>query len=260
MPTAPDNPPLIIAHRGDSHNAPENTLAAFRLALEKGADGVEFDVQLARDGGPVVIHDFNLKRTAGRGGRISDMTSEDLAALGAGSWFNRKFPALARPEYERENIPTLEQTLHAVRTCSRIYVELKCEEGGDYSALATATAEVLRGFGNLDRIVVKSFNLATLPIVKSLLPDVATAALFAPTVMHFLRKKEYLINVAREAAADELSLHTSLATKHITQIAANAEMPVTIWTTDDPAWLQKARDRSIRAIITNDPAAMLAGK
>jgi glycerophosphoryl diester phosphodiesterase len=255
-----DELPLVVAHRGDSRNAPENTLAAFRLALEAGADGIEFDVQLAKDGVPVVIHDFTLKRTAGRQERVSDLTAAELAGLNAGGWFNRKFPALARSEYSREHVPTLAEVLETASDFERIYVELKCDKADDYAALATTVSQMLRDFPALDRVVVKSFKLATLPIVKSVLPDVTTAALFAPTIVHFLRKKEYIIELAREMAADELSLHTSLATKHLARIAADAGMPITVWTADNPAWIGKARGRSLRAIITNNPRVMLLSR
>lgn len=257
MPAYSDRSPLIIAHRGDSRNAPENTLAAFRLALEKGADGVEFDVQLARDGVPVVIHDFDLRRTGGRPERVSELTSAELAQTDAGTWFNRRFPQLARPGNAAEHVPTLAEVLDTVGRSSRIYVELKCDKVDDYAKLAATVVETVKGRDNLARYVIKSFKLATLPIVKSLLPGITTAALFAPSIGHFLRKKDYVIDLAREMSADELSLHTSLATKHLTQLASKASMPVTIWTADNPSWLEKAGDRSIAAIITNNPTAML---
>ena len=89
-------PPLVIAHRGASFDAPENTLAAFERALADGADGLEFDVRLAADGVPVVIHDATLRRTAGRQVSIASLSSSALASVEVGSWFNRRFPARAR--------------------------------------------------------------------------------------------------------------------------------------------------------------------
>ena len=89
------NPPLprIIAHRGSSAHAPENTLAAFELAVAGGAEGIEFDVRLTRDGEAVVIHDADLKRTALSEGIVSGMTAAELAEIDVGTWFNRKHPA-----------------------------------------------------------------------------------------------------------------------------------------------------------------------
>jgi glycerophosphoryl diester phosphodiesterase len=82
--------------------APENTLAAFERALADGADGVEFDVRLARDNVPVVIHDATLQRTAGLDARVASLTSSELSAINAGSWFNQRFPARAVETYARE--------------------------------------------------------------------------------------------------------------------------------------------------------------
>jgi len=90
--TTMDRGPLIIAHRGASAHAPENTLAALQLAVDAGAEGVEFDVRLARDGVPVVIHDETLARTALRPERVSDLTSDRLNQIDVGSWFNTKYP------------------------------------------------------------------------------------------------------------------------------------------------------------------------
>ena len=82
--------PLIIGHRGASADAPENTMAAFREAIAVGADGIEFDVRLTRDGVPVVIHDSTLRRTGGLPQRIAEITQSELATIDVGSWFARK--------------------------------------------------------------------------------------------------------------------------------------------------------------------------
>src|SRR5262245_20012933 len=106
--------PLIIAHRGDSIHAPENTLAAIRAAVEAGADGVEFDVRLAKDGVPVVIHDASLKRVAGVDLKVADLTSAELGTIDVGSWFNARRPRRAKPEYSRERVPTMAQVMRTL--------------------------------------------------------------------------------------------------------------------------------------------------
>src|SRR5687767_5965470 len=107
--------PLIIAHRGASAHAPENTLAAFQAAIEGGADGIEFDLQLAKDGVPVVIHDDDLKGTASRDQRVRDLTSRQLGKIDVGSWFNATHPKRARPEFAHETVPTLARTLKLLK-------------------------------------------------------------------------------------------------------------------------------------------------
>src|SRR5688572_21349320 len=94
--------PLIIAHRGASAVAPENTLSAFKKAIDAGADGVEFDVRLSKDGVPVIIHDNNILRTTGVDQRVADLTAEQLSRLDAGSWFNAAHPAQAQAELAAE--------------------------------------------------------------------------------------------------------------------------------------------------------------
>src|SRR5437016_11609398 len=99
--------PLIIGHRGASAVAPENTLAAFARAIQDGADGIEFDVRLSRDGVPVVVHDATLQRTGLVNRLVGELTLKELQQIGVGSWFGRtKSPQMS---YEREKIPSLAQ-------------------------------------------------------------------------------------------------------------------------------------------------------
>jgi len=253
-------PPLIIAHRGASREAPENTLAAFRAAIDMGADGVEFDVRLARDGVPVVIHDATLKRTGGRMDKVADLTSEQLGSVDAGSWFNHRYPKRGHEAFTAEAVPTLSDTL-TLLTASKglIYVELKSEDL-DLNPLVTAVCDVIRDSPLLPRIIVKSFRLAAIPAVCCQLPEVQTAALFAPQIMSYLRRRKYTLALAREFGADQISLHRSLATRRLVQRATYAGVPVTVWTADDPRWVERCRRFGIGAMITNDPRTMLAAR
>jgi len=250
--------PLIIGHRGASANAPENTLAAFQMALDAGADGVEFDVQLSRDGVPVVIHDDSLKRTGLRPERVAQLTAKELGRVDVGSWFNRKFPKRSDADFEKENVPTLAELLHLLKGNSGlIYIELKCGDA-DHAELAKAVCDVIRDSPQLGQMIVKSFKLAAIPVVRCHLSEVQTAALFAPQIMNYLRRRKHIIAIAREFGAGQISIHHSLATKKLTSLAAKAGMPVTIWTADDVKWVRKCRKLGIRALITNDPAKLLA--
>lgn len=241
--------PLIIAHRGASADAPENTLAAFRTAIDAGADGVEFDVQLASDGIPVVIHDTDLLRTAGIDKRVADITSEQLGKTDVGSWF--------APRFSGETVPTLEQTLELLRDFNgSIYVELKSNLD-NFRPLVAAVCEQISASPLLSQIIVKSFRLAAIPEVRRLLPAVQTAALFEPSIMMILRRREYIIAMAREFGADQLSLHRTLATDRLCSLASTAGLPVTVWTVDDTRWIARSRERLIRALITNRPAALM---
>ncbi|MBK8302403.1 MAG: hypothetical protein IPK98_02910 [Chloracidobacterium sp.] len=155
--------PRIIGHRGASAHAPENTLAAFQIAIDAGADGVEFDVQLAKDGVPVVIHDATLKRTGGRNDAVADLTSKELGKIDVGSWFNKKYPKWANADFAKETVPTLAQVLRLLKSSDGlIYIELKATDA-DYRDLAKSVCDVIRDSPLLPRIIVKSFKLAAIP-------------------------------------------------------------------------------------------------
>ena len=251
------NKPLIIGHRGASAHAPENTLAAFQMAIDAGADGLEFDVQIAKDGVPVVIHDPTLDRTGLRTGRVADMTSLELSEVNVGAWFNAAFPERASPLFEREKLPTFGCALeHLKNFGGLIYIELKCT-ATDFARLARAVCDVVRDSPLLPQMIVKSFKLAAIPEVRHHLPRVQTAALFEPKIMDFLRRRKHILTIAREFGAHQISLHHSLVTRKFVSLATDANMPVTIWTADDPKWIKRCRKLGVGALITNDPARLL---
>lgn len=139
--------PLVIAHRGCKGEAPENTLASFQLGLDQHCDAIELDIHLSKDGVPVVIHDETVDRTTNGTGAVEDMTVEQLQALDAGSWFDKK--------YAGEQIPTLEQVFELVPSSIMINVEIKGISGG------RTIVELLKLLDRYDRyesVVVSSFN------------------------------------------------------------------------------------------------------
>jgi glycerophosphoryl diester phosphodiesterase len=252
------NKPLIIAHRGASALAPENTLAAFGKAIEDGADGIEFDVRIAKDGVPVVFHDSTLRRMVKKEGRTSHFTAAELQTLDIGAWFNDKNPLKASRSFSGETIPTLERLFSFLKGYQgRLYLEMKGSLA-EISALAEVVAKTVRKTDFLPQTIVKSFKLEAIEKVKNLLPEIYTAALFAPKILTLLRKQSRLIERAKDSRADELSLHYSLATEKLVRNAKREGMPTTIWTADHPIWVRRAREIGVHAIITNNPARLLA--
>ena len=251
--------PLIVAHRGDSSHAPENTMAAFRTAIEAGIEGVEFDVRLSKDGVPVVIHDATLARTTGINGRVADVTADRLLHLDAGSWFNASHPAKSRQEFAAEGVPSLRSVLEIFANLpGPIYIELKCETEDEVTSLVDAAGEVIAASGLQEKIIVGSFRLGVLPYMRTVLPGVQTAALFAPKIMRLLRKEKYLIDIAREFGADHLSIHKSLVSRKLARKAEKYGMPVTVWTVNASRWIPRAMKHGLYAVITNNPSALLA--
>ena len=251
--------PLIIGHRGASSVAPENTLAAFERALQDGADGIEFDVRLARDGVPVVIHDATLRRTAKLDASVAAFSSSELAAIDAGSWFNRRFPARALDAYTLETVPTLSRVFEVIAPrCRLLYVELKYEAGDEIRLLAEKVVAEVRAHGLLQRVVIESFALAAVAEVKHIAPELRTAAAFERRSARPLPSPRSLLRQARSCHADELALQRSLVSRRMVEAARAEGLQTVVWTVDHPSWVKRASALGLRAIITNDPAGMRA--
>ena len=256
--------PLIIGHRGASAVAPENTLAAFARALDEGADGVELDVRLARDGVPVVIHDATLRRTGLREGIVAEMTSAELGKIDVGSWFNRANPRLARPEYARQFIPTLDQVfLFFNEDPSReatIYVEMKTDRALQSSnELAHSVAQSINEFEFRSRVVVVSFNLNALAFIKQIDAGICTGALFEPrhTARKLMSTRRMIASVI-ERGADEILLHRLMATRNLVRCALENGIRPVVWTVDDSKWIRRANALGLHGVITNNPSKMAA--
>lgn len=255
----PKSDPLIIGHRGASGSAPENTLAAFALAFEEGADGVEFDVRLARDGVPVVIHDATLDRTARRAGRVSGLTSNELSGVDVGTWFNLTSRHAARESFERERVPTLAQVFELIAEKARaVYVELKFESAEAHEPLVARVVEEIRRHRLEDRAVVESFRLEAVKSVRRVAPDLCTAALFERTLSKPLPSPRRIIEQAVECGANELALQSHLVSDSLIRAAGRAGLRALAWTVDEPSWAMRARELGLCAIITNQPAVMRA--
>ena len=242
------NTPLIIGHRGASAVAPENTMAAFRKAIAVGADGIEFDVRLTRDGVPVVIHDSSLRRTGGLSRRIAEMTWDEVAKVDVGSWFSRSFA--------NETVPSLAELFTLFESNdSTLYLEMKCDSAAEYAPLAAACCELIAQRGLKERVVVECFQLAALRIVREFDSDIQTVALFEPSISNpSVLSEQSIINKATDVGAVALALHHRLARRSLVVKAKAAGMHVAVWTVDDPSWIERARTLGIDALITNDPA------
>jgi glycerophosphoryl diester phosphodiesterase len=237
--------PLIIGHRGASAVAPENTMAAFREAIAVGADGIEFDVRLARDGVPVVIHDSSLRRTGGLNKRVADPSSQEISKVDVGSWF--------APRFTNESVPSLSElfTLFQSNNAS-LYLEMKCDSPAEYKPLAEACCQMIEEYSFKERVVVECFQLAALQILKEIDSEIKTAALFDRVFTD-----QSVITRATQIGAMAVALHHRLARRELVEKSKQVGLHVAVWTVDDPAWVQIARDIGIDALITNDPARMI---
>ena len=248
--------PLVIGHRGAAAVAPENTLHSFKRAMKDGADGIEFDVRLARDRVPVVIHDADLRRTGLRREAVASLPSTELCKVDVGTWFNLRFPALGRGDYAEARIPALADVFELFRESdATLYVEMKCVEAESH-AIASAVAHLIREHGFIHRAVVESFTLNAIAEIKRINPEIRTAALFEPKILPPSPSRRKIFARALECQADELALHSLLITRRITEEATRRGMKTVVWTVDNPSWLARARRYGIHAVITNNPAIM----
>jgi glycerophosphoryl diester phosphodiesterase len=263
--TISNSQPLIIGHRGASALAPENTLAAFALAMDGGADGVELDVRLAQDGVPVVIHDATLRRTGLCKGIVAQMTSKELGQKDVGSWFNHAHPRLARAENTRQVVPTLDQVLRLFSkspapsaAAGVVYIELKSDDAKHSAGdLSSSVLQLINEYGLRSRVVVVSFNLNAISQIKQIDSAIRTGALFGPKIHPAgIVRKRTMVAAAVDSGADELLLHRMIARPGALRAAASSNLRVVVWTVDDPRWLHRARSRGIHALITNNPARL----
>lgn len=155
--------PLIIAHRGASGYAPENTLAAIEKAIALGAHMVELDIHQTKDGIPVVLHDSSLWRTAGIRRNVGSLTLQELKRLEVGSWFN--------PQFQDERIPTLEEVLERVQ--SRILLNLELKQGiSPYPSFTDHIMKLLDHYQLLSLTILSSFSPGSIMEFHKKNPDI----------------------------------------------------------------------------------------
>ena len=153
----------MVAHRGGAGIAPENTLAAFRRALEVGADAVELDVRLTRDGRVAVFHDRTVDRTTGGRGPVGTHTLAELQSSDAGSWFD--------PRFSGERVPALEEVFLELPHDFPIYVEMKARGSGAWP-LVLKVVETIRRHGRMESTMVASFNPLALVLLRAVEPGI----------------------------------------------------------------------------------------
>ncbi|NJD30750.1 MAG: hypothetical protein FIB04_02555 [Gammaproteobacteria bacterium] len=226
----------ITAHRGAKVSAPENTMAAFRAALDAGTDFIELDVQRTRDGKVVVVHDGDLMRMGDDPRRVGEMTLAEIQSVDIG----RKYA----PQFAGEHVPTLEQVIDLVRGRARINVELKYNVPDP--GLAPAVVELLRQQDFLDQVVITSLDYAALKDVERIEPHLKTGHIVTAAVGDVVRTE-----------ADFLSLNSARATASLVRRAHSAGKEVAAWTVNDPEVMLRMIERGVDNVISDDPALLV---
>lgn len=228
----------ILAHRGASGTAPENTISSFKKALADGCDGFEFDVQQTQDGKLVVFHDWTLERTTNGKGKLKDYTLSELKKLDAGSWFSNKFVG--------ETIPTLEEVLDIIPDDKLVNIELKEE----YSAERETEKKLLEIIKNYPKknIVVSSFSHNLLRNLKKLDDTVKIGLLFESSLVNLDKYIESL-------DFDIFSLHPSknFLKESDIKLLKSKDIEINVWTVNTKEDYNFLKKMGVDAIITNYP-------
>lgn len=231
--------PLIFAHRGACSYAPENTMAAFRLALEQGADGIELDAKLCKDGSVVVIHDQTVNRTTNGNGGVGDLTQAELQRLDAGIQF--------APKYSGEKIPTLEKVFVELGQKFLINVELTSYASpGD--ELPEKVAELVKKTGVGKNIIFSSFHPGILGRIRKLMPEIPAGLLTGEGVMAWGN-----LGVFRKTSPLLIHPYFSNVTQKFLDKAHGQGRKVNAWTVDDPREIFRLVGAGVDGIITDDP-------
>lgn len=230
--------PVIIAHRGASRQAPENTMAAFRRALELGAGGIELDVHLSADGHLVVTHDEQVDRTSNGKGLVRDKTFGELKALDFGSWFS--------PEFKGERIPGLEEVLQLVAGWDGL-LNIEIKNGPIfYPGIEKAVANAIAQYKLTYRTIISSFNHYSLVEIRKLNPEIKTAPLY---MAGLYEPWEY----ARTIGACAIHpLFYNIVPEVMKGCKLNSIM-VNPFTVDQPEYIKAMAAAGVDGIITNVP-------
>lgn len=232
-------PLMVIAHRGASSYAPENTLAAYDLALEMGATHIELDVHLSADGHVVVIHDETLERTTNGSGPVADRTLAELRELDAGSWFGA--------DYAGQRIPTLREVLERYGRRAHLHIEIK----GRMPGLVARTVALIREYGLQDRVTITSFHRAALEETRALAPELRTGWLVGEVT-------DEIVDAALALGLTQLCPRGDQVTPELVARLHGLGLVVRAWGVPDEETMRRVADAGADGMTVNFPDKLLA--
>lgn len=240
-------PPLIIAHRGDSAHRPENTLASFASALEVGTDLIELDVQLTRDGHPVIIHDPTVERTTDGQGPVVGLTLAEMRRLSAG------YPTRFGSDYAGQRVPTLAEVLGFLRGRCKVMIEIKPEAvtADAQAGVEALTVADVRKAGMEKDVALISFSRTALLRCRDLGPEILRGHLFAKG------EPGDVIAGAQEISSELVMPHKAMLSVELRDRARGAGLKVATWVVDEPQELQGLARYDLYGVGSNRPGVLL---
>ena len=235
----------IIGHRGASYDAPENTLASFRLGYQQQADADELDIHLTRDGKIVVIHDFDTGRTGGHANKVADQTFEAVRRLNVGDWGKWKGEGFS------EKIPTLDEVLAVIPDGRRLFIEIKCGP----EVLPALEQSLLRAAKKPDQTIIIGFDYDTIRQAKAKFPHLQVLWLAgADSKARAYPAVGELISKAKAAKLDGLDLEKGFPIDHQFVHAVHAAgLKLYTWTVDSIETARSESAAGVDGITTNRP-------
>jgi glycerophosphoryl diester phosphodiesterase len=240
---------LNVAHRGASGYAPEHTLTSYKMGEQMHGDYIEIDLQMTKDGQLIAMHDETLDRTTNGTGQVKDHTLAEIKQLDAGSWFNEKYPHMAKPEYAGLKVPTLDEVFQTFGKNANYYIETKSPEV--YPGMEEALLEKVNKYGiDKDTLLVQSFSPASLMKMHDLDTSVKLVQLMEYTSpaaisdVDITAVKQYAIGIGP---------NSDMIDKEYVQKVVNSGLEIHPYTVNEKEEMQKLIDWGVTGMFTNFP-------
>lgn len=236
--------PIIFAHRGASMYAPENTIEAFQLALQQGAEAIELDAKLTQDGEIVVIHDQTLERTTSGAGKVREYTLEQIRQLDAGSFFDLSF--------HHARVPALEEVLETFG--KKIYINIELTNYASiYDELPEKVAALIQKMGLEDYVLCSSFNPIALQRIKRLLPQIPIGLLTMRGSFGALARSLFTKTISFQSLHPE----KSDVTYKLLNTWQKRNKKIFVYTVNEASEMEKLFRMGVDGIFTDDPLKAL---
>lgn len=245
---------IIIAHRGASASAPEHTMASYEQAHLSGADYIEIDLQMSKDGHLIAMHDKKVDRTTNGRGLVKSKTLSEIKSLDAGTWFNDRYPPLAQAGFRNIEVPTLEEIFEHFGSSANYYIETKSPE--EYPGMETELINLLKKYEltisdeNPPKIIIQSFSRDSLKKIHKLEPAIPLIQLYNYKKMAELTDREIK---AIKPYASGIGANANMVDKNYIKKAQQNGLAVHLYTVNKDKEIQKAVDFGANGIFTDYP-------
>lgn len=243
IPTSNNDEFIVIAHRGASFYAPENTHSAFRLAIDMESEMIELDVSISKDGVPVVVHDVTVDRTTGDSGEVGSFTLEELKKMEVGSWFDKKF--------EGEPFPTLEEVLEYTKGKIAVNIEIKTEAVSDnvQGGVVDKSIQLVKKAGVENEVIFSSFDYRVMEQLEQLAPEIPKAILYEKSQSNGLSPSE----LVKKYKVDAFNCsHRQLSEEWIEDLQSN-KIPFFIYTVNEEELMRSVIEKGAAGIFSDKP-------